>query len=48
VGFLLAGTYIVPAAAPRSVALGITTTPGVAIAVGQETTHSVVLPLRGG
>ncbi len=47
VGFLLAGTYIVQVAVPGSAVLGTTTTPGVAITVGQETTHSVVLPLRG-
>jgi hypothetical protein len=48
VGFLLAGTYTVQVTAPGSAVLGATTTPGVAIAVGQETTHTVVLPLRGG
>lgn len=48
VGFLLAGTYIVQVTAPGSAVLGATTTPGVAITVGQETTHSVVLPLHGG
>lgn len=48
VGFLLAGAYVVQVDAPLSAVLGSVTTSGIAVVSGQETTHSVTLPVFDG